>query len=160
MDKPMLLKYLKSSPKWLICRIDNRLLMIVTAIFVGICAGLAALLLNWSIEGITEWLTPFRKQWWCVILPAVGAAISSLFLRKVMKEKAGHGIPEVIGSVSRHGGLLKFRSSFSRLISSCLTIGSGGSAGPEAPVVMSGSAIGSNIAKLLSMNDRQRITLV
>jgi CIC family chloride channel protein len=55
---------------------------------------------------------------------------------------------------------MRFRSSFSRLISSCLTIGSGGSAGPEAPIVMSGSAIGSNIARLLGLNDRQRVTLV
>ena len=55
---------------------------------------------------------------------------------------------------------MRFRSSFSRLISSCLTIGSGGSAGPEAPIVMSGSAIGSNIDRLLGLNDRQRVTLV
>ena len=77
-----------------------------------------------------------------------------------MKEGAGHGVPEVIYSVSRYGGLMRRRSSFSRLISSCLTIGSGGSAGPEAPVVMSGAAIGSSIAKFFSLNDRQRVTLV
>ncbi|HSO18406.1 MAG TPA: chloride channel protein, partial [Desulfosarcina sp.] len=57
-------------------------------------------------------------------------------------------------------GLLRLRSSFSRLVSSCLTIGSGGSAGPEAPVVMSGAAIGSNIAQAFSLNDRQRVALV
>jgi CIC family chloride channel protein len=66
----------------------------------------------------------------------------------------------VIYAVSRYGGLLRLRSSFSRLISSCLTIGSGGSAGPEAPVVMSGAAIGSNIAQAFSLNDRQRVALV
>ena len=56
---------------------------------------------------------------------------------------------------------MRFRSAFSRLISSCLTIGSGGSAGPEAPRgLMSGAAIGSNIARFFSLNDRQRVTLV
>jgi len=69
-------------------------------------------------------------------------------------------VPEVIYSVSRYGGLLRLRSSYSRLISSCLTIGSGGSAGPEAPIVMSGAAIGSNIARFFALNDRQRVTLV
>jgi CIC family chloride channel protein len=83
-----------------------------------------------------------------------------LFLDKIAREGAGHGVPEVIYSVSRYGGLLRFRSSITRLISSCLTIGSGGSAGPEAPVVISGAAIGSNIAKYFSLNDRQRVTLV
>ena len=93
-------------------------------------------------------------------MPGIGAALSSLFLEKIIKEGAGHGVPEVLYSVSRYGGLMRFRSSFSRLISSCLTIGSGGSAGPEAPVVMSGAAIGSNIAQLFSLNDRQRVALV
>lgn len=94
------------------------------------------------------------------MLPGAGALLSCLFLEKIVKEGAGHGVPEVVYSVSRYGGLMRFRSGFSRLISSCLTIGSGGSAGPEAPVVMSGASIGSNIAQFFLLNDRQRMTLV
>jgi CIC family chloride channel protein len=127
---------------------------------VGNFSGLASVVLNRSLVMMSEWLHNFRHNWWVFVLPAVGAALSSLFLEKVVNEGAGHGVPEVIYSVSRYGGLLRFRSSFSRLISSCLTIGSGGSAGPEAPVVISGAAIGSNIAKYFSLNDRQRVTLV
>jgi CIC family chloride channel protein len=153
-------KILRSPAKWLIFKTDERLMMFLIAATVGICAGLAALFLNRSIEALFEGLHHLRHHWWAIFLPAAGAALSSLFLNKVVKEGAGHGIPEVIYSVSRYGGLMRFRSSFSRLISSCLTIGSGGSAGPEAPVVMSGAAIGSNIAKLFSLNDRQRVTLV
>lgn len=146
--------------RWLIFRIDDRLLLIFIAAIVGVCAGLAALALNKSLHAMFEWLNHYRHLWWAVALPAVGAALSSVFLEKIVKEGAGHGVPEVIYSVSRYGGLLRLRSAFSRIISSCLTIGSGGSAGPEAPVVMSGAAIGSNIARFFSMNDRQRITLV
>jgi len=134
--------------------------MFLIAATVGVCAGLAALLLNRSIEAIFEGLHHLRNHWWAIALPAAGAALSSIFLNHVVRETAGHGIPEVIYSVSRFGGKIKFRSSFSRLVSSCITIGSGGSAGPEAPVVMSGAAIGSNIAQLFSLNDRQRTTLV
>jgi CIC family chloride channel protein len=145
---------------WILLRLDDRLLLMFIGIIVGVCSGLAAIALNRSLIAMLEWLHPFRHMWWAFALPAAGAAISSLFLNKIMKEGAGHGVPEVIYSVSRYGGLLRFRSGYSRLISSCLTIGSGGSAGPEAPVVMSGSAIGSNIAKWFSLNDRQRITIV
>jgi CIC family chloride channel protein len=130
------------------------------AAIVGNFSGLASVALNRSLVMMSEWLHHFRHYWWVFVLPAVGAALSSLFLEKVVNEGAGHGVPEVIYSVSRYGGLLRFRSSFSRLISSCLTIGTGGSAGPEAPVVISGAAIGSNIAKYFSLNDRQRVTLV
>lgn len=145
---------------WAYFRTDDRLLLMFIAVIVGTCSGLAALALNSSLEAIFELLHHLRHYWWAFILPGVGAALSSLFLEKIMREGAGHGVPEVIYSVSRYGGLLRLRSSFSRLISSCLTIGSGGSAGPEAPVVMSGAAIGSNIARFFSLNDRQRVTLV
>jgi CIC family chloride channel protein len=145
---------------WSIFRLDDRLLLILMAIIVGSFSGIASVILNRSIVTMFEWLHHLRHYWWVFVLPAIGAALSSLFLEKFVKEGAGHGVPEVIYSVSRYGGLLRFRSSFSRLISSALTIGSGGSAGPEAPVVISGAAIGSNIAKYFSLNDRQRITLV
>jgi CIC family chloride channel protein len=141
-------------------RSDDRLLMIFSGAVVGVCSGLAAVVLSRSLVAMLAWLAPYRQSGWAFLLPALGAALSSLFLNKVVKEGAGHGVPEVIYSVSRYGGLLRLRSSFSRLISSFLTIGSGGSAGPEAPVVMSGSAIGSNIARLFNLNDRQRVVLV
>ncbi len=145
---------------WRIFRSDDRLLLILIAVIVGSCSGLAALALNRSLIAMFEWLHHLRGYWWAFLLPAAGAALSSIFLEKVVNEAAGHGVPEVIYSVSRYGGLLRLRSSFSRLVSSCLTIGSGGSAGPEAPVVMSGAAIGSNIARFFALNDRQRVTLV
>ncbi len=145
---------------WPIFRFDDRLLLMLMAAIVGNFSGLASVALNRGLVMMAEWLHHFRHYWWVFVLPAAGAALSSLFLEKVVKEGAGHGVPEVIYSVSRYGGLLRFRSSFSRLVSSCLTIGSGGSAGPEAPVVISGAAIGSNIAKYFSLNDRQRVTLV
>lgn len=153
-------KMLRYPGSWSLFRSDDRLLLIIFAVIVGICSGLAALFLNRGLETMLSWLHHYRQYWWAIFLPAAGAALSSLFLEKIVNEGAGHGVPEVIYAVSRHGGLMRLRSSFSRLISSCLTIGSGGSAGPEAPVVMSGAAIGSNIAQAFSLNDRQRVALV
>ncbi|WDP88860.1 MAG: chloride channel protein [Desulfobacter sp.] len=141
-------------------KMHDGLLLILAGSITGICSGLAAVCLKLSLEHALEWLHPYRHYAWAFLLPGIGAFLSSVFLNKMLKEAPGHGVPEVIYAVSRYGGLLRFRSSFSRLVSSFLTIGSGGSAGPEAPVVMSGSAIGSNIAKFFSLNERQRITLV
>jgi len=141
-------------------RPDDRMLLMFIGMIVGLCSGLAAIALNRSLTAMLDMLYPYRHLWWAVVIPGIGAAMSCLFLNRIVKEGAGHGVPEVIHSVSRYGGLLRFRSVYSRLISACLTIGSGGSAGPEAPVVVSGSAIGSNIARLFSLNERQRITIV
>jgi len=141
-------------------RIDQRLIMMGLGFGVGIAAGLAAVVLNRSISGLEEVLMVFRTFWWAPLIPGLGAAASWFVLTRVIRDTPGHGVPEVIYSVSKRGGRLRFRSSFSRLISSCLTIGSGGSAGPEAPIVMSGAALGSTLARLMSLNERQRIILV
>jgi CIC family chloride channel protein len=146
--------------KWSIFRSDGRLTVIALAGFVGLCSGLAAVALNRTLHFLGEFTHGLHHHWWSFALPAIGATLSALFLNTLLKERAGHGVPEVVYAVSRYGGLMRFRSSFSRLVSSCLTIGSGGSAGPEAPVVMSGAALGSNIAKFFSLRERQRITLV
>jgi CIC family chloride channel protein len=146
--------------KWAVFRSDDRLIVIAMAGLVGACSGLAAVALNRSLHLMATALHTYHHHWWGVVLPAVGATLSALFLNVLLKERAGHGVPEVVYAVSRYGGLLRFRSSYSRLVSSSLTIGSGGSAGPEAPVVISGAALGSNIAKLFSLKERQRITLV
>jgi len=145
---------------WTLFRSDDRLLLIVSGMLVGLASGFAAYLLNSGILFIFQFLQPLRTNTWSFFLPGAGAALAVLFITKVVKEKGGHGVPEVIYSVSRLGGKLKASSMFSRLVASCLTIGSGGSAGPESPVVISGAAIGSNIARFFSMNERQRVTLL
>jgi len=154
------IRLLRNPARFAIFRKNTQFLLIIIGVIVGVVSGIAAVALARSLEFTLEFLHDFRHMWWAFLLPAAGAMISSIFLEKFMNEGAGHGVPEVIYSVFRRGGLLRLRSSFSRLISSWLTIGSGGSAGPEAPVVMSGAVIGSNIARYFYLNDRQRVTLV
>jgi CIC family chloride channel protein len=144
----------------IIRHLDERLLLVIIAALVGVGGGLAAVILDRLLFGIHHALRAIQGRWYAFLVPACGAALSSIFLGYIMKEGAGHGVPEVIYSVCKRGGLLRLRSSFSRLISGALTIASGGSAGPEAPVVISGASVGSNIAKVFSLNDRQRVTMV
>lgn len=153
--------FLKSARlKWNVIRFDDRMLIIALASFVGIGSGFASVALNRALHFLADALLYIHLYWWGFIVPAAGASLSAIFLITFMKERSAHGVPEVVYAVSRHGGLLRFRSSYSRLISSWLTIGSGGSAGPEAPVVISGAALGSSIAKVFPLKERQRIILV
>lgn len=155
-----MLKRVKLPEKWAFIEPDDRLLLIVAGVVAGLAGGAAALGLNHGLEAMMAFMQTLRDYPWAFVLPGIGAAASAIYLEWIMREGAGHGVPEVIYAVSRYGGLIRLRSSISRLIASCLTIGSGGSAGPEAPVVMSGASIGSNIARLFHLNDRQRVTLV
>jgi CIC family chloride channel protein len=135
---------------------DERLKLILIAAVIGTCGGLAAAVLNFGLRTGSSWLHQIRSHWIAIVFPAIGAFLSVVFLRYGMKDVEYHGVPEVIYSLSRRGGLLRFRSSFSRLISCWLTLVSGGSAGPEAPVVISGASLGSNIASRLYLRDRHR----
>ncbi len=141
-------------------QVDERLTLIICAAVVGVGAGLGSVLLNESLALGGSILHPFRGRWYGPLLPAAGALTAVIILKFLFHEVGGHGVPEVLYSISRKGGLLRLRASVSRLVACALTIASGGSAGPEAPVVISGASVGSNTANLFRMNERQRTAIV
>ena len=140
--------------------LDERFRLILIGAIVGVFSAFASLILTHLLASASSALASLRKYPVAFLLPAAGAALSVIVLRHFFRESGGHGVPEVIYSISRRGGLLRLRSVSSRLISSLLTIASGGSAGPEAPVVISGASIGSNIGNLFNVNERQRVVIV
>ncbi len=144
----------------LFLRIDARLRLIFIAVIVGAFGGFAALLLNLALHAASEWLLPYRDRWYAVLLPAAGIVTAVFLFRSVFRDQGEHGVPEVIYAISKRGGLLRFRTSFSRLFACLVTLAGGGSAGPEAPVVISGASIGSNIASRFRLKDKQRIVMV
>lgn len=144
----------------LFLQLDGRLRLVAVAALVGLFGGVASVALNLGLQRVAASLAPLRHCWYGVFFPAVGAALGVVFVRYIVRDSAGHGVPEVIYSISRRGGLLRLRSSFSRLVACLLTIASGGSAGPEAPVVVSGASMGSNVARWFGLDDRQRVITV
>ncbi len=145
------------SPHTFLINLDSRAQLAIIGIIVGVLGGFAALGLNLCLERLAFLLEPYKKDVHILVLPAIGILLTALFLRYVIKDFGGHGVPEVIYSVSLRGGFLRLRSSISKLIGGLLTLSAGGSAGPEAPVAISGAAIGSNIATWFRTNERVRI---
>jgi CIC family chloride channel protein len=146
--------------KKLLARIDMRLQLVFVAVIVGICGGVASVLLNIALRWAQAWLQPLRSHWYAWLLPAGGILAAVFLFKKVFRDQGEHGVPEVIYAISKRGGLIRVRTSFSRLITCLFTLAGGGSAGPEAPVVISGASIGSNIASWLRLKDRQRTVIV
>lgn len=140
--------------------LDERFQLILIGSVVGALGACASVFLTYALSSGAALLAPLRGRTYGLLLPAIGAALSAILLRRIFKEAGGNGVTEAIYSISRRGGLLRSRSVFSRLFSSLLTIASGGSAGPEAPVVVSGAGIGSNVSNLVNFDDRQRFMMV
>ncbi|WP_319764012.1 chloride channel protein [Maridesulfovibrio sp.] len=135
-------------------------MLILAAIVIGAGSALASVGLHKALEFLTMLRKTNAHQWWMFLLPAVGAATAVILSRNVFKESGGHGVGEVIAKVGLKQGILRPISIISALLTSLLTIASGGSAGPEAPVVVSGSAMGSNLSRLCRMSGQSRMTLI
>jgi len=150
---------LKNSVQEILINLDPQVKLGIIGFIVGVTSGLAAVTLTYALKNIAVITQRYQHQFIDFLLPIIGIFITVIFLKYLIRDFGGHGLPEVIHSISLKGGKIKLRSSVSRLIGSLITISSGGSAGPEAPVVVSGSAIGSNFASLFKTDERIRIAV-
>ena len=134
--------------------------LIMLAMVAGLASGTSAVVLNLSVHNAILWITHWQGTIWMVLLPAVGAGLSAFYLRSILKDDTGHGVPAIIRTVTMGGGRVRFSMIYSRLISSFLTVSSGGSAGLEGPIATSGGAIGSALGQIFKLSERRRILLV
>ena len=99
--------------------------------------------------------------WWQrLLMPSVGGLLVGLIITKLCQDVKGSGVPEVMESVARRGGLIKFRIIGCKALAAAITLGSGGSAGREGPIIHIGSAIGSAVGQFLKVPARRLRTFV
>jgi len=150
--------------KWRTRLIPDKIFLIVASIIIGILAGLAAVALKTSVHYMQDFLhSSFNDQYntyLYVIYPLIGIFLSSLFIRYILKGKLSRGIGNVIIEISNKKGVIASHKLYSQLMSSFLTLGFGGSAGLEAPISVTGAAIGSNTALTLRIGERERKLLL
>ncbi|HET6446647.1 MAG TPA: chloride channel protein [candidate division Zixibacteria bacterium] len=143
------------------------MVLIGTALFVGICTGIGAVLFRYLIQGVAwvgyQWIpdvTPGSGKAYVIIVPAIGGLLVGLLVYNFAREAKGHGVPEVMEAVALRGGRIRPRVALVKSLASSLTIGSGGSAGREGPIVQIGSAIGSTVGQALNLSDSRISNLV
>jgi len=148
---------------WRITSISERRFIIVLSFVVGLLSGLAALLLKKLIHSVgsvlVDWLPVDAPGYVLLAYPMVGIILTVIFVRFVVKDDIGHGISKILFSISRKSSNLRPHNSYSSMVASSLTIGLGGSVGAEAPIVLTGASIGSNLARLFRLN-YQYVTLM
>ena len=136
----------------------------VLAFIVGILAALAAYVLHTLIAFIQRLLTEDfvsnRANWLYLVFPVIGILLTTLFIKYVVRDNISHGITRVLYAISTKQSKLKAHNCWTSIVASALTIGFGGSVGAEAPIVLTGSAIGSNLGQLFKLNNRRLMVLV
>ena len=142
---------------------ENRFILLL-ALLVGILTAFAGLLLKWLIAHIQYLLThqfsDSSSNWLYLIYPVVGIFITSVFIRRIVRDDIGHGVTKILFALARKQSNIKSHNCWSSLIASAITIGFGGSVGAEAPIVLTGSAIGSNLGRMFRLNAKQLMLLV
>lgn len=157
-------EWLKRLHDWRVEHVSERMFMIILALMVGFFAAVAAFVLHWIINQIVLLLTSSfeqsRANWLYLVYPVVGIYLTSLFVRYVVKDNISHGITRILYAISSNRSRLKSHNCWSSVIASAITIGFGGSVGAEAPIVLTGSAIGSNLGQLFHLDRKMLMTLV
>lgn len=149
---------------WRERHISERMFVLVLAFFVGLLAAVAAFILHFIIRQIGHFLTSsFNAEsynWLYLVYPVVGIFLTMLFIKYVVKDNISHGITRILYAISSNRSRLKAHNTWSSVIASAITIGFGGSVGAEAPIVLTGSAIGSNLGKLFGLDRKTMMLLI
>lgn len=150
--------------RWQRQHLSEKELTLILALVIGFLASVAAYFLHAIIHQIQYLLTAgFHADtynWLFLLFPVVGIYLTSLFIKYVVRDNISHGITRVLNALSTNRAHLKGHNCWSSVIASGITIGFGGSVGAEAPIVLTGSAIGSNLGQLFHLDNKHLMVLV
>lgn len=149
---------------WRENEIQEKHFILMLSFLVGLFTAFAALILKYLIHFIQNFLTDnfdsTEANYLYLVYPVVGIFLAGLFVRNIVKDDISHGVTKILYAISRRQGRIKRHNIWSSTIASAITIGFGGSVGAEAPIVLTGSAIGSNLGSLFKMEQRTLMLLV
>ena len=149
---------------WWSNHLNERQTTVVLSLAIGFLASVAAFVLHRITKEIkflvTDGFNADKLNWLYLLFPVIGIYLTSLFIKYVVRDNISHGITRVLYAFSTKQSRLRPHNCWSSVIASGITIGFGGSVGAEAPIVLTGSAIGSNLGKYFNMDNKRLMVLV
>lgn len=140
---------------WRFAHIPERNFLYMLSFVVGVLSGLAALLLKNLIHFVARDVIHLLDikifSYLYLIYPLIGITLAVVFVRYFIRDDISHGVSKILYSISKKGSKLRPHNMYSSMVASSLTIGFGGSVGGEAPIVLTGAAIGSNLARFFKL---------
>ena len=157
-------KWFDSILTWRGKHLSDKQLTLILAFLVGMFAAIAAYVLHslirWIQGFILDQVITTKYTWLYLIFPVVGICLTMLFVRYVVRDNISHGITRILYAISSKRSRLAAHNCWSSVIASAITIGFGGSVGAEAPIVLTGSSIASNLGQRFRMNNKTLMLLV
>ena len=135
---------------------EQQTIVYMLSFVVGLASAVAAVVMKNAIHYthvlFTEGVTSGAGGILSLAYPLFGIFLTVLIVKYVVRDNISHGVSRVLFAISRHKSYIRNHNSWSSILTSSLTIGFGGSVGAEAPIVLTGASIGSNIAKYFKLN--------
>lgn len=132
--------------------------LVIISLMIGFSTGLMVFIFEHLIQ-LVQWAflkgdplvwshVEWKSRLWLFLAPALGGLIVGPLTHYLAPEAKGDGVPQVMYAVNRQGGKIRARVGWMKAVASALTLGSGGSAGREGPIVQMGASLGSTIGRL------------
>jgi CIC family chloride channel protein len=156
-------KFYQRIHSWRLRHIAPRNFVLILSLLAGVLGGFAAILLKNAVYLghllLTQVISIRSFNLLYLFLPFIGILITYLYVKYIVRDNIGHGISRVLQSISKSNSIMKAHNMYTSMIASTITVMFGGSVGLEAPIVLTGSAIGSNLGRYLRV-DYKTITLL
>lgn len=135
--------------------------IMVIATITGLSSGLLAVLLKTLVHYIQRWIneTPVSNFAY-LLFPAIGLIITVFIVRNFFGGQIEKGIAMVLKAIARKSSFIPLKHTYLHVVTSSVTVGLGGSVGLEAPIVATGSAVGSNVSRISDLNYQERTLLI
>lgn len=145
-------------------RLSTQQILMLLAVVIGILAGLGTYLFEvmlYAIKGgLTRWFPVEHAHLLFLIYPAVGIVLATLFVKYIVRDNISEGVTRVLQAMSSNNSRIAPHNCWTSIVGGATTIGFGGSVGPEAPIVLTGAAIGSNVGRLARLNYKHTTLLL
>ncbi len=145
--------------KWVSERIAQPNYLIIVSIIIGLVSGLVAVLLKVLVHTVREWMygnDPTSGRLGFVFFPIIGIVLTVIYGRFLVGKLVDSNLGSLIRAIGRKDTNIPIPETYTHVISSSLTVGFGGSVGLEAPIIRTGAAIGSNLARILRVGRKKQ----
>lgn len=149
---------------WRAKNIPDQNFVLFLSVLIGFVAGLAAALLKFIVINIEKWLLSLYDVADQIVIffffPLVGIFLTVVFLKYIIRDNVGHGIPRILYVISKLDGSMRYHKMFSSFVGGSLTVGFGGSVGLESPIISTGASLGSAIGQFLRLGYKHKTLLI
>ncbi len=150
--------------RWRANHVSDKAFVLILSILIGFSAGIAATLLKYAVYSIKKWIldlyNPDDQILIFFFFPLVGILLTVFFLKIIIRDNVGHGVPRILYVISKLDGSMRRHKLFSSLVGGSLTAGFGGSVGLESPIISTGASIGSSIGQGLNLGYKHKTLLI